>query len=169
MRLMLSIFILGMFVMFVIGAIITKTEIEGISTGMASLTWPKTLATITKWNVEILGGATKSSGHGTILTCEYTYVVAGEKYKNNRVASYPLSTRDIDKISYSANVGSFHEVYYASGNPQNAVLINGWSCWMLLLGLAFLIGSVSTILILWKFRATLFELWKQWPWFSSPK
>lgn len=169
MRSLFILLVLGMLALCIFGAFKTIIETHGVLTGIASLSWPEAPATITKWDVQIsLGGSTKSTASRAVLVCEYRYTVAGNEYTNNRVASYPLSRDDIYRIGNSATAGSVQKVHYDPSNPKNSVLIKGWNCWALMVGLIFFSGTLAIIIALWKSRENIIELWKNWPWFNLP-
>jgi hypothetical protein len=170
MKFLLTVLVSGMFALCIFGAITTVMQSRDVLTGIASLSWPETSGTITKWKVEPdYGGPTASSASRVFLTCEYRYIVGDTEYTNSRVASYPLSNSDINRIGYSVSEGSVQKVYYDPTNPKIAVLVRGWKCWMLLIGCAFFIGPLAIILALWKSRGNILGLWKDWAWFSLPK
>jgi hypothetical protein len=169
MKLLFVILVLGMCGLCIFGAVKTILEARGVLTGIASLSWPETTATITKWNVETsLGGPTASTASRAFLTCEYKYLVGGKEYTNDRTASYPLSKSDIFGMGYGLTEGSTHEVFYDPTDPNNSVLLRGWKCWALLIGCAFFIGPFVIIIALWKSRNNILELWKDWLWFELP-
>src|SRR6185437_12086484 len=111
----------------------------------------------------------KSTASRVSLTCEYKYSVGGKEYTNSRIASYPLSRSDIYKIGPDAKEGFTHKVYYDPANPKNAVLLKGWRCWALLIGLVFFAGTLAIIIALWKNLTNISELWKSWDWFRLPQ
>ena len=169
MKLLFVILVFGMFGLCIFGAVKTTLETRGVLTGIASLSWPETMAIITKWNVETsLGGPTASTASRSFLTCEYKYLVGGKEYTNDRAASYPLSKSDIDRIGFGVTQGSQHEVFFDPANPNKSVLIKGWECWALVIGCAFFIVPFAIIIALWKSRDNILELWKDWLWFELP-
>lgn len=166
MRFLFLILVLGMFALCLFGVAVTIMQTNDVLTGIASLSWPATSGTITKWKIKVsYSGPTVSHA---FLTCEYKYVVGGIEYSNDRVASYPLSENDIYGIGSSVTEGSSHSVFFDPANPRKSVLIKGWKPWMLMIGCAFFIGPFAIIIALYKSRNNIAELWKGWRWFSFP-
>lgn len=154
-RVLLAILLGGMVFLACFGLFLTSRGLAGVWRGHQTLSWPETMGTIKRWQVNRY--LSRPVVTRINVECEYEYIVGGRRLVGHNIASWHVSKNDIYEIASHVFEGRQHPVYYNPENPTDAVLIRGSHCANTLMGLMFFLGPSIVLYGVWKSRSSIME------------